>query len=202
MGGSITFRLSPDRYRDTAIFNLLKATIDGVSAVLFDAVPAGPRQRWSYEDWWIVALSAKKAIADGEPTVNLEIGSPNDHGASAVATPAADIDIPGSPPLWPGDARGQARVLQWREFAVERLASVRQSFRRDAKIGLHFGFRIEQSRLRTSDLDNFCIPAAQAVSYSLFGDGRRANILELAATKQVARPDSDVGTRVRVWVLE
>ena len=48
---SLTFHVTPPRFRDTAIFNLLKSTIDGLGRAIFDQSTAGHHGSWGTDDW-------------------------------------------------------------------------------------------------------------------------------------------------------
>jgi hypothetical protein len=58
----LSFDLDAAAVRNTALFNLLKATIDGLSSVLFaPANPAKPTD-WHREDWLITGLTASMRL--------------------------------------------------------------------------------------------------------------------------------------------
>jgi len=111
----------------------------------------------------------------------------------------ADLFVPGSPPLLPGDAVGVEKVNKWREYLVQSLHVVEQ-VSEDTSLGCDFCFAIEPERVQTSDLDNFCVPAAQALGYALFGDVNQARrLVDLHAIKAAADVSNPLGTRVQVW---
>jgi len=114
------------------------------------------------------------------------------------APPFFDAFIAGSPVLWPGDAAGQAKVRAWREKLTAELDS--SSRVRCRELGAQFTFDIEPHRMTTSDIDNFCIPAAQSLCAGIHGDMRHAPAMTaLYAAKRAAAPNASVGVHVRAW---
>lgn len=196
----LTFRLEPARFRDTALFNLLKATIDGLSNVLFASSPGRNPSSWHREDWWITELhAAKQTVTTETPSVRIEVGPVRDAFARSTAETLAHALVPGEPPLWPGDRAGAERVREWQALLQQRLQRP-SSITSKTLLGVDFRFAISPQRMLISDLDNFCVPVAQAVCYVLFGDFRHPqNITELHATKALAPSSGELGTRVRVW---
>jgi hypothetical protein len=193
---TLDFRLPPDRFRTTTLYNLLKATIDGLSHVIFKPSPSGHVGDWSREDYWITHLTATKGQSKDAPGVAIDVGP-----CVALAEPAGDLlfdlDLPGSPPLWPGDHAGQVKVLAWREKLSALLGNSRILLS-GARLAVDLRFQIEPSRFATSDIDNFVVPAAQAIAYGLTDSFRGATqIDEIRATKEVA--STGYCTRLRIF---
>lgn len=192
-----TFNLEPSLYKQTAVYNLLKSTTDSLSRAIFDKCPGGTE--WNREDWRIVQLHARKQVATQAPSVRIEIGPPTSQSSHVTENLLAHTFVPGSPPLWPGDSVGATKVMKWREHLVQSLQVTKQT---DVSmpLGCDFHFAIEPDRMQTSDLDNFCVPAAQAVGCALFGDVNQARrLVDLHATKKEITGGNQLGTRVRVW---
>jgi hypothetical protein len=193
----LAFFLTRDRYPATAIFNLLKATTDGLSHVVFGASPSGQPGPWSREDFWITQLVAEKRMADGEPGVTIEMRSPSSDFTRCAMSPVVEGFIPGSPPLWPGDKAGQQKVLEWRR-RVERVLRPSMGPDPQTRLAITLRFQIEPGRMNTSDLDNFCVPASQAVVNALFGDFSHVAAVEKIAAEKVATSPDQYGIRVQV----
>jgi hypothetical protein len=191
----LAFHLTPARQKDTALYNLLKSTIDGLSNAVFAPSPSGQPGEWSREDWWITELRARKVIAD-DPGVEITLG-PARGGATDTTVPSSvDVFVPGSPPLWPGDGAGQRKVLAARELMRDAIPAGVQM---PSALCLDFTFMIEPARSKSSDLDNYCVPAAQNVCAVLYGNVRQGVVIvELTARKILADALRDVGTRIRV----
>jgi len=192
-----TFNLETSLYKQTAVYNLLKSTTDGLSRAIFDKCPGG--SEWNREDWRIVQLHARKQVATQAPSVRIEIDPPTSQPLHVTENLLAHTFVPGSPPLWPGDSVGATKVMKWREHLVQSLEVAKQPDVSMA-LGCDFHFAVEPDRMQTSDLDNFCVPAAQAVGRALFGDVNQARrLIGLHATKMGVSGDNQLGTRVRVW---
>lgn len=186
---ALDFSLAPGRYRTTAVFNLLKATIDGLSYVIFASSPSGQPGPWSREDFWITQLVAKKRMADREPGVSMELGPPQSNFIEPLESPDIQTLVPGSPPLWPGDQAGQQKVVEWRN-RIERMLKPSQPPNSQTRLAITLRFQVEPERMNSSDLDNFCVPAGQAVANAVFGSLRHVTAIEeIAAEKLVASPD-------------
>jgi len=193
----LDFSLVPGRYHTTAVFNLLKATIDGLSHVIFKPSPSGQPGPWSREDFWITQLVARKRIADKQPGVTIELRPPRADLPRRAEPPVVEAFIPGSPPLWPGDEAGQQKVVQWRD-RIKRVLRPSEPPNSQTQLAVTLRFQIESERMNTSDLDNFCVPAAQAVVQAVFGNLRRGTAVEeIAAEKIVTSPDK-YGVAVQV----
>ena len=191
------FSLAHGRYRSTALFNLLKATIDGISHTIFKPSPSGQPGPWSREDFWITQLVARKRMAHREPGVSIHLGPPTSNFIRRTGSPVFEAFIPGSPPLWPGDDAGQQRVVQWRNRIKDMVRSIEPPDWR-TRLSITLRFQIEPERMNTSDLDNFCVPASQAVVNALFGDLSHVAAVEgIAAEKVVTKPDQ-CGVTVQV----
>ncbi len=115
----LTFRLNAPRFRFTATFNLLKATIDGLSNVVFDSSTPGQGSPWHRKDWWITQLVAEKQLTSQTLSVRIDLGPVNQALSHPPGQPLMKAFVPGSPPLWPGDSVGQLKVLQWRAALCE-----------------------------------------------------------------------------------
>jgi len=70
-GVALIFRLDLFGMKLTALHNLLKATIDGLSHALFEPGGPGHPGPWNNHDWWITRLSAQKVLAIDEPCVDI-----------------------------------------------------------------------------------------------------------------------------------
>jgi hypothetical protein len=195
----LTFNVGPARFRDTAIFNLLKSVIDGLSHVIFAPDPSGQPGPWARQDWWVDSLSAEKRLASGPPSVRIQIGPVDTPTPDLPGEALASLFLPGRPPLWPGDQAGQERVLRWRAQCAEVLRAP-SPLAGGTLLYVALDFALEPARLRRADLDNLCVPAAQAVAFALFGDLRHApSITSLRATKRPAGDTDAVGVQVSVW---
>jgi hypothetical protein len=184
----LLFGIPETRFRDTAVFNLLKSTIDGLSAALFHPSPSGQPGPWSREDWWITELVAEKVVANGAAA------------RITFADPLVAAIVPGEPPLWPGDAAGQVRVLDWRQRAAVICGTAH--IRPEGPVEAHLEFVIGETRMRTSDLDNFCVPAGQALAAIAFGDSRSGTrIARMVASKRVAVGAELPHTRLEVFAI-
>jgi hypothetical protein len=197
VGLEIGFLLPPERYRTTAVFNLLKSTIDGLSAAVFAASAGGQPGPWSREDWWITTLVATKAFAD-LPSVEIRLDR-SENFPDFAGAPLSSGWVPGDPPPWPGDAAGQRRVLAWRAALA---ASLPKPTEPPESIGVSFEFVVRKGEMQRTDLDNLCVPACQAVGLLVFGDLRHPNaIASIRATKRQASDPTSVGTKVEVRAL-
>lgn len=176
----LLFGLPPGRFRMTAVYNLLKATVDGLSNVIFAPSPSGQRGPWAREDWWVHGLVAEKRIAP-VPFVSIGISPYDALSTSPKVPPLLTIVVPGAPPPWPGDSPGQRRVREWRERAI---ALVAQPPLTVEQVMCRLQFVVAPSRFITTDLDNLCIPACQTAIALAFGDDRqRARLVRIEATK-------------------
>jgi 8-oxo-dGTP pyrophosphatase MutT (NUDIX family) len=198
----LTFDLPTARMRDTALANLLKATIDGLSNQIFAPTPGGQPGPWSREDWRITSLYARKRVTQAASSVRIVISTPKPSPLSAEA-PLADLFVPGSPPLYPGDQAGVIRVQTWKEAFRQLLASqihLPLDEASTARICAAFDFAIEPERMMRADLDNFCHPAALATGTLLLGQAfATRNVIAFHGTKRLATSLNPLGTRVRLW---
>ena len=193
----LDFSLLRDRYSTTAVFNLLKATLDGLSHVVFAPSPSGQPGPWSREDFWITQLVARKRIADKQPGVGIQLRAPCAHATQNAEPPVIDAFIPGSPPLWPGDQAGQRKVQAWRTLSRPMLtpSGCPPS---QTRLGISLRFQIERGRMMSSDLDNFCVPAAQAVVQAVLGDLNRGQSIQEISAEKVATSADSYGVAVEV----
>ena len=193
----LEFSLLPGRYPTTAVFNLLKATVDGLSHVIFKPAASGQPGPWSREDFWITQLVARKRMADREPGVAIELRPPGPDLMQYGEPQVIEAFIPGSPPLWPGDEAGQRKVVAWR---TRRRAMLTPAVPPpcQTRLALAFRFQIEPERMNSSDLDNFCVPAAQAVVQALFGDLSCGPSIQEIAAEKVATSADNHGVAVQV----
>ncbi len=195
----LSFNMVHARYADTALFNLLKATIDGLSNTIFATSPSGQPGVWSREDWRITELHADKYRTFQSPSVEIGIGPIGSTRTESVGVPIAELFVPGNVPPLSGDAAGQVRVIQWRG-AIQAGVRMVQPVGPDTEISVAFDFGIEPNRARRTDIDNLCVPAAQAVCSAVFGDLRHGHkLVALRATKSVAGGFGALGTHVRIW---
>lgn len=198
----LTFDLPAPRFQDTALANLLKATIDGLANQIFAPAPAGQPGPWSREDWRITELHARKRLVDNNPAVGIRIAPPAQWPAPPGAL-LADVTVPGRPPLYPGDQTGVGKVRDWREaFATQLAATLHQPLpdAATARLGAAFDFVIEHDKMEQADLDNFCHPAALAIGALLLGEKPVAqHVVTFRATKRAAATPDEIGTRVRLW---
>ncbi len=191
----LTFTLDPVNYKRTALFNLLKSTVDGVARALFAPARVGAGE-WDCADWWIDYLVARKVIGQ-------DVGTRIRVGRGVVPTePVSElilhVQVPGSPPPWPGDAAGQARVLAWKE-TLKTIAGHQPIA--PCEVAAGFNFNVEAERFRRSDLDNFCVPAGQAICEVLFGGvGQQSRLVEIRSSKGLA--SGAPFTHVSAWRAE
>lgn len=188
----LIFDLRPDRYRSTAVFNLLKATIDGVAnAVFAPATGGGQPGPWHREDWWITQLTATKREAE-EPGVSIRLlippgADPEPRGGHVLM----DATVPGRAPVWASAGDKEAR---WRE----QLVAIARPVNADA-IDIWLGFSLGSDRYQQTDLDNLVVPAAQAAGASVFGHLRSGTrVRSVRAVKRVAASEADIATHVVV----
>ena len=193
----LDFSLTPGRYPTTAVYNLLKATVDGLSHVIFKPSPSGQPGPWSREDFWITQLVARKRMADKRPGVAIELRPPGADLTQYPEPPVIEAFIRGSPPLWPGDEAGQRKVEAWRTRSKAVLIPAVPP-PSQTRLALAFRFQIEPERVNSSDLDNFCVPAAQAVVQALFGDLSRGPSVQEIAAEKVATSADNCGVAVQV----
>lgn len=202
-GIELTFELTAARFRDTALANLLKATIDGLANQVFAPAPGGQPGPWAREDWRITALTARKQLGTADPRARVVVAVPPLAPPPAEQALIVDLFVPGSPPLYPGDQAGVERVRAWREHLRQLLASRMPLPLADAattRLGAAFDFTVEPARMKTADLDNFCHPAALAVGALLLGQPfATRNLVALRGTKREATDMGSVGTRIRIW---
>jgi Holliday junction resolvase RusA-like endonuclease len=200
-GVHFTFNVMPSRFRDTALFNLLKSTIDGLSNVVFAASPSGQPGKWSREDWRITELLAFKKQVNGSPSTEIAIEPIGATLGQISGFRLPDAFVPGKVPPLPGGSVGQDRVNEWRREFVNHL-SMSGLATSSTRIAISFLFLIEQSRMLDTDIDNLCVPACQAVCHALYGDLRHGqNVVALHAVKALAHTYGELGTRVRIWLV-
>jgi hypothetical protein len=65
-------------------------------------------------------------------------------------------------------------------------------------LALAFDFHLAKGRAQTTDLDNLCVPACQAVQMLLCGQSRKQPLIALVARKLEARTANEVGTTMRI----
>jgi len=191
----LAFDLQRARFGDTALFNLLKHTIDGLSHVIFAPSTFGKPSPWNRQDWRITELYAWKNIAR-MPGVRITVGPAVSGPHSIPRESIADDFVPGSPPLWAGP--GSAALYECRR-AYERVLQIARPVDPSILLRADLGFSIEPERTEISDLDNYCITAGQAVCYSVFGNLKRPHrLMELHATKSTTCANTEAGVQVRV----
>ncbi len=196
---SLTYNMPGSSFKRTALFNLLKSTIDGLGDPVFAHCAKGHSSRWNREDWWITNLYVRKQQTDQEPNVRITIGAPVLELAYPPEAVTARAFVSGSPPLWPGDNVGAEKVRRWREM-LQAALQVIKPVHPGAALALDLRFVIEPDRMTSSDLDNFIVPAAQAVCFALFGSFRYPqSVVELHATKEAISAGQQPGVHVRVW---
>jgi hypothetical protein len=198
-GIRLTYNQSPARYRDTALVNLLKGTIDGLGSVVFAPSRSGGRP-YDTEDWWIHQLVATKQMAPNQPYVRIQLVPVSGVIVHPKQPLVVEGFVPGSPPLWPGDAAGQRKVNDNRIGYTQHLELIRQ-VPSDTYLGAWLQFVIEPERMGFSDLDNFCIPATQALCHHVYGQRNTTRIVELQASKRAAGYGDPVGVHVAAWIL-
>ncbi len=193
----VELRLCVRRARDrtTAVSNLLKATLDGLAHVIFCPCSAGGQPGpWNREDFWITQLVAEKAAAASETGVFIRVGGPIPDHLSSAGDPFVQTFVRGSPPLLPGDRTGQQKVVAWRYQLQQQISALKHE-PPTGPFSLSLSFHIESSRMLSSDLDNFCVPAAQAASLAMTGSFHSsAKLRRLAAEKTEAK--NSLGTQV------
>jgi hypothetical protein len=178
---SLTFRIPRASFAATAIGNLLKSTIDGLSRALFAHVTSGQPGPWSTEDWWICDLSASKIVAEADAGVEIRFSS----DCAGPALPhVGEIEVVGSPAVWIGSGE-----RDWRVRLSSAVAAAHPPVLPD-RLGVELGFKIESQRMKSADIDNLCVPALQAVHGGLFGPyrpGQPNRIASFRATKEESR---------------
>jgi hypothetical protein len=192
----LNFHLSPTMYAMTALHNLLKATIDGLGQVVFAASPGTKLTKWHTEDWWITTLAASKRITDGEPHLELKLtpGTQPYTGAAENHNVLVDVSITGSPPLFATNAQ---KERAWREQLVAKVGNP-IAVAPTTPLAASLVFNIEPSRMKSADLDNFCVPAMTALKVISLS---ARSVVELYATKRVAGESTELSTQMRIWTL-
>jgi hypothetical protein len=191
----LVFQLPAARVWSVGLVNLLKATIDGMSARLFAPSTLGHVGPWNTEDWWITELHARKEPAEDTPGVEITVGPAGGTFAPAPGPGLVAAFVPGRVPLWAAPEAGAPCYAAYKQaFAGTPLLPP------DQDVGAHWRFVIEPGRMRSADLDNFCVPAGIATCYALFGDLKHPQrLIELYATKEAAPTADALGTHVQVW---
>ena len=198
----LTFNLTPGKFKQTAVFNLLKSTIDGLSEPIFAPGAQGHKSRWNRQDWRITELTACKEIATQEPSVRIAVGSPSYSRVHAVDEAVAVAFVAGEPPLFPGDQAGTNRVLQWRED-LKQVLRITKPLDKDARLAIDLRFITTAPRIVNADLDNLCIPTVQAIGLVLLGTFSQAyRLVEVHATKEITTAENPVGTHVGIWQVQ
>ena len=82
---TLVFHMTPQRFRGTAPFNLLKSTIDGLGRAIFAQSAAGHPGPWGTEDWWITRLVARKVVTSGDPFVGIGVARDRREALKPVA---------------------------------------------------------------------------------------------------------------------
>jgi hypothetical protein len=135
------------------LFNLLKATVDGLSNVLFAPANRVTPSQWNREDWLIAELGAYKRPADQASGVRIQVMPRSGIPTGDPARETAIAFVPGNPPPWPGDAKGARRVREWMELFLAHL-SLRAPVLGPAAgtISIVFEFVLAPDRMQTTDL--------------------------------------------------
>lgn len=145
----LEFGLTPTEFRSTALHNLLKAAIDGLSLPLFAAGRHGHRTDWNREDGWITSLSASK-----HPSENDRLAI---RVRTADAPPAIKgITVSGRPAPWV--TAGEAA---WKAAVVE--AARRHGFPMPPS-NLTAVFTLDPRSYPMTDIDNLAVPLVSALS--------------------------------------
>jgi hypothetical protein len=194
----LTFALGPARFADTALFNLLKATVDGLSHALFAPAHGKSPGPWHREDWRIVELHAWKQSASEAPYTRIRIGPPGQSTPAGRVAPIIEGFVAGRPAVWVSSADNAG----YRTKFVNALQAKRRATP-DELIAARLDFFVEPDQFESADLDNFCVPAAIAACQATFGDMKHPQrLVELRATKAPARTPSEAGTAVTVWPVD
>jgi hypothetical protein len=191
----LAFYVAPARAKDTAVYSLLKSTIDGMANAVFAPLARGNAGEWNREDWRITEMCARKLTAR-DPFVEITVCPATEVVSRAAHASILDLVVAGSPPVWASDGAGQRKVLAARELMRDAIPTGLQV---PTALCLDFTFTVEPARFMSSDLDNYCVPAAQNVCAVLYGNVRQGVVIvELTARKVLADALHDVGTRIRV----
>jgi len=140
--------------------------------------------------------AASKRLTDGEPHLELKRtpGAQPYTGTTEKHNALFDVDIPGSPPFFATNAQEE---LAWREqLAAKVMTPI--AVTPTTPLAASLVFTIEPSRMKSADLDNFCVPAMtglKAISLSA------RNIVELYAAKQIANERTGLSTQLNIWTL-
>jgi hypothetical protein len=194
----LTFALGPARFADTALFNLLKATVDGLSHALFAPARGKSPSPWHREDWRIVELHAYKQSMREAPSARIRIGPPAQSMPAGPEEPIIEGFVAGRPALWVSSADNAG----YRTKFVHALQAKRRATP-DELVAARLDFLVERDRFQSADLDNFCVPAAIAACQATFGDIKHSQrLVELHATKALAKTPSETGTAVAVWPVD
>lgn len=191
----LTFHLDEAGMRLTALHNLLKATIDGLSHVLFKPGSYGHAGPWNRQDWWITHLTAEKLVAKGDPSVDIRVTDPMFAQYARIDKPAVEATIPGTAPLF---AANPAKEKIWRQQLVNAVKTT--SGAPNGDVALDFQFTIDPLKMKMADLDNFIVPATTAAAIALFGTPYASyRITTLAGVKQCGNDNGLIGTTMRAW---
>lgn len=195
---NLVFHISPSRYSATAVANLLKATIDGMSHVVFAEGGPGKPGPWTRQDHWIIKLTAAKVEAGSASGVQLHLSSailaqPTDI-AYIVDETFVETFVGGVPAVWVGSGENE-----WKELVRKR---VFESAPRQAQgwTAISLEFRLTEDRLWKVDIDNLVIPACQAVARAIYRGGGHAmgNVTSIEASKVTVASLAESGLYVRV----
>ncbi len=172
-----------------ALHNLLKQTIDGMGRAVFLQSPSGQPGPWGTDDWWITALRATKSV--GAPGVRIRLS-----GTPIVEphAPFARFEVSGRPAPWI-TSREKAWIQAIAAATQESLPAGRAD-----DTGVQLDFRIGDASMRTTDIDNLCVPALQGVHRGLVGpyiQGAPNHITEFYATKSV--DPSNLGVTIQLF---
>jgi len=112
-----------------------------------------------------------------------------------IASLAASKKLTASEPCL--KAANMQKELEWRKLLQAQVGQPIDS-KSTTQLATSIIFTIEPSRMKSTDLDNFCVPALTGLK--AIGLSAR-NVVELHAIKQAADENTGISTQMRVWAL-
>jgi hypothetical protein len=184
VGVEIRFDCLTTDIRRVALRNLLKPTIDGLAAVVFEREPSG--NQWDFEDWRIFQLSAVKSVAL-TPAVLIRM---HPLGSTPQGRDSRAVFVPGVPR--PGETAGEK---EWAAAIDRHIRGANWSpIVAPLAIGLRF---VSPGHELNKDIDNLVRVAAAAVERSVGLSGTQLDLVD--ASKEPQSEAQPCGLFVRAW---
>jgi Holliday junction resolvase RusA-like endonuclease len=184
VGVEIRFDCLETDFSRVALRNLLKPTIDGLAAVVFERELSS--NEWAYEDWRIFRLTVIKSVAMA-PAVWIRMYP---LGSTLQDSDSRAIFVPGVPR--PGET---AEEKAWAAAIEHRIGGANwPAITAPVAIGLRF---VLPALELNKDIDNLVRVAATAVERPLGLRGTSVELIEASKERQSA--DQPCGLFVRAW---